>query len=67
MSAVTFTSVITLLDAFGFDSVRLDDAVVDVEMVIDNFDVWRSPNSITQVPVSGCVCFRAPEPAMTPA
>lgn len=61
MSAATTTSLLTLLDGYGFDTRRLDRASNEIEMVIDTFDVWQNSNSSADLPVMGCVCFRDPE------
>ena len=60
MSATATTTVTSLLTSIGLDTDRLNRAYDSVELVVDEFDAWRSWE-IGNTPVMGSICFRDPE------
>lgn len=53
-------TVTSLLTSIGLDTDRLNRAYDSVELVVDEFDAWRSWE-IANAPVMGSICFRDPE------
>ncbi|HEX5113754.1 MAG TPA: hypothetical protein VFW65_01020 [Pseudonocardiaceae bacterium] len=60
MSATATANVTSLLTSIGLDTDRLNRAYDSVELVVDEFDAWRSWE-IGNAPVMGSICFRDPE------
>lgn len=62
MSATATANVRSLLTSIGFTPEHLNEKSVNVELGVDNFDVWQNSAISTEGPVMGCItCFRDPE------
>lgn len=60
MSATATATATSLLTSIGLNLDRLNTVSDGVELVVDEFDAWRSWE-IGNAPVMGSICFRDPE------